>query len=192
MIALSFSVSGGILAAQKTMFPNQGKFAAVNFQKIFRESSAARSIRPQVLKLKKTFEKQFKDLQKQLKATEKDLQRQRAILSSEAYAQKQKLFKDRVNSVQRKVQTVQRMVRRAESNAYKEIRREFHRITQKIAKENSLQVIFPRSGLIFVAPKLDISDEILKMLDKRLPRITVKLPSVQEREHKNSLPNQEK
>ena len=191
LVVLSFSVSGRTLAAQKHMFPNQAKFAAVNFQKIFRESSAARSIRPQILKHKKLFENKFKELQKQLKAREKDLQRQRAILSSEAYVQKQKQFKDEVSSVQREVQTVQRMVRRAESNAYKHIRREFHRIAQEIAKEKSLQVIFPRSGLIFVAPKFDISDEILRMLDKRLPRITVNLPPVQGRKHKYSLPKQD-
>ena len=65
-------------------------------------------------------------------------------------------------------------------------------VASEIAKEKSLQVIFPRSGLIFVAPKYDISDEILRMLDKRLPRIKVKLPFVQEREHKISSPNQEK
>ena len=79
--------------AQNTASPANLKFAVVNFQKIFREAAATRSIPPQVAKLKAKFESQFKDIQKKLQAAERDLQNQRAILSPDAYAEKQKLFK---------------------------------------------------------------------------------------------------
>lgn len=159
-------------AAQRTL---PARFAVVNFQKIFREAAATRSIAPQIAKIKKSFESQFKDLQKKLQAAEKDLQRQRTILSPEAFAEKQKAFKKQVNGVQRNVQSIQRMVGRAEGEAYKRVRQAFHQITQEVAKERSLEVIFPRSGLIHVDPRYDISDEILKRLNKRLPLVTVKL-----------------
>ena len=82
-----------------------------------------------------------------------------------------------MNGVQRDVQTVQRMVGRAESDAYKSVRGEFHRITQEVAKERKLDMIFPRSGLIHVDARYDISGEILKRLNKRLPTVKVKLPA---------------
>jgi len=169
--------STGPAMAQKKMPSGKTKFAVVNFQKIFREAAATRSIAPQVAKLKKTFEGQFKDLQKQLQAAEQNLQTQRTILSPEAYAEKQKVFKKQVNAVQRDVQTVQRMVGRAEGDAYKNVRREFHRITQEVAKERSLDMIFPRSGLIHVDARYDISGEVLKRLNKRMPSVKVKLPA---------------
>ena len=169
--------STGPAMAQKIMPLGKTKFAVVNFQKIFREAAATRSIAPQVAKLKKTFEGQFKDLQKQLQAAEQNLQTQRTILSPEAYAEKQKVFKKQVNAVQRDVQTVQRMVGRAEGDAYKNVRREFHRITQEVAKERSLDMIFPRSGLIHVDARYDISGEVLKRLNKRMPSVKVKLPA---------------
>ena len=170
-------VTTGPVSAQQKLPSAKVKFAVVNFQKIFRESVATRSIPPQVAKLKKSFEGQFKDLQKQLQAAEQDLQTQRTILSPEAYAEKQKAFKKQVNGVQRDVQTVQRMVGRAESDAYKSVRREFHLITQEVAKERSLDMIFPRSGLIHVDARYDISGEVLKRLNKRLPTVKVKMPA---------------
>ena len=49
------------------------KFAVVNFQKIFREAAATRSIAPQIVKLKKSFESQFKDIQKKLQLITKKI-----------------------------------------------------------------------------------------------------------------------
>lgn len=175
----SMTIVAGPVNAQRNAASGNLKFAVVNFQKIFREAAATKSIGPQVVKLKKSFEFRFKDFQKQLQAAEKDLQSQRSILSPEAYAQKQKIFKKQVNGVQRDVQTVQRMVGRAEADAYKKVREAFHRITKQIAKERSLQLIFPRSGLIHVDAKYDISNEVLKRLNKTLPTVKVNLPKAQ-------------
>ena len=177
LLTIGCLVTGVAPAVAQQTFP--ARFAVVNFQKIFREAAATRSIAPQISKIKKSFESQFKDLQKKLQSAEQDLQRQRTILSPEAFAEKQKAFKKQVNGVQRNVQSIQRMVGRAESDAYKSVREAFHQITQEVAKERSLEVIFPRSGLIHVDPKYDISDEILKRLNKRLPSVTVQLETGQ-------------
>ena len=177
LLVFSQTVSTGPASAQQKLPPGNIKFAVVNFEKIFREAAATRSIAPQIAKLKKQFDGQFKDLQKQLQSVEQGLKGQRNILSPEAYAEKLKAFKKQVSGEQRNVQTVQRMVVRAEGNAYKNVRRAFHRIAQEIAKERSLDLIFPRSGLIHVNSRYDISDAILKRLNKNLPFVKVKLPA---------------
>lgn len=174
--------------AQQAFSPANVKFAVVNYQKIFREAAATKSIGPQINKLKKSFEAQFQDVKKKLQAAEQDLRGQRAVLSPEAFTQKQEAFKNQVNNVQRNVQTVQRLVGRAEADAYKSVRQAFYKITQEVAKERSLDLIFPRSGLIHVDDRYDISDEVLKRLNKQLPRVTVKLPSAQGRDNKTAPP----
>ena len=176
LLVFSQTVSTGPASAQQKLPPGNIKFAVVNFEKIFREAAATRSITPQIVKLKKQFDGQFKDLQKQLQSVEQGLKGQRNILSPEAYAEKLKAFKKQVSGEQRNVQTVQRMVVRAEGNAYKNVRRAFHQITQEVAKERSLDLIFPRSGLVHVNSRYDISDAILKRLNKILPFVKVKLP----------------
>ena len=72
------------------------------------------------------------------------------------------------------------MVGLAQDDAYKSVRQAFYRITQEVAKERSLEVVFPRSGLIHVDAKYDISDEVLKRLNKVLPSVKVKLPTAGE------------
>ncbi|MDC0033479.1 OmpH family outer membrane protein [Alphaproteobacteria bacterium] len=188
LLICSFVLSTGPAVAQIKLPSGSIKFAVVNFQKIFRDAAATRSIAPQIVKLKKSFEVQFKDLKKELQSAEQDLQSQRSILSPEAYAQKQKMFKKQVNGVQRNVQMVQRMVGRAEGKAYKTVRQTFHLITKEVAKEWALQLIFPRSGLIHADPRYDISDEVLKRLNKRLPSVTVRLPAAREGGPKASTP----
>jgi len=182
LLLCGFAATSGTARAQQRPASLNVNFAVVNYQRIFRDAAATRSIGPQIAKLKKHFESQFKDVQKKLQAAEQDLQTQRTILSPEAYAEKQKAFKNQVNSVQRDVQTVQQLVARAEGDAYKSVRQAFHLITQELAKERSFELIFPRSGLIHADARYDISDEVLKRLNKRLPSVTIKLPAVSRRE----------
>ncbi|MDA1323315.1 MAG: OmpH family outer membrane protein [Proteobacteria bacterium] len=180
LLVCSLAVTTGPVIAQQNSPSANVKFAVVNFQKIFREAAATRSVAPQIAKLKKSFEVQFKDFQTKLQAAERDLKNQRTILSPEPYAQKQEAFKKQVNGVQRNVQAAQRMVGLAQDDAYKSVRQAFYRITQEVAKERSLEVVFPRSGLIHVDAKYDISDEVLKRLNKVLPSVKVKLPTAGE------------
>ncbi|MBT5051532.1 MAG: OmpH family outer membrane protein [Rhodospirillaceae bacterium] len=164
-----FAIAQG--KAQKPM-----RFAVINLQMILREAAATKTIRPQIEKLKKSYEVQFKKYEKELRATDQDLQKQRTILSPEAYASKRKAFKQRVNSLQRDVQTVQRLLDHAGRNALGKVHRAFHEIRVEIAKEKALDFIFPRSGLLHFNPKYDISGDVLKRLNKRLPSVTVKVP----------------
>ena len=154
------------------------KFAVINLQKILREAAATRTIRPQMEKLKQSYQKKFKRYETELRAANQDLQRQRTIISPEAYATRLKAFKERVNKVQREVQSVRRMLDRAGSDALGKVHRQFRQITIELAKERSIQLIVPRSGLIYVDPRYDISDEVLKRLNKELPSVTVVLPKI--------------
>lgn len=156
--------------------PTSMRFAVINLQLILRDAAATKTIRPQIEKLKKSYESQFKKFEQELRTTDQDLQRQRTILSPEAYASKRKAFKERVNSLQREVQTVQRLLDRAGRNALGKVHRTFHEIRAEIAKEKSLHFIFPRSGLLHVDPRFDLTAEVLKRLNKRLPSVTVKMP----------------
>lgn len=154
------------------------RFAVINVQKILREAAATKTIRPQIEELKKTYQAKFKKYEEELRVANQDLQRQRTIITPEAYAQRLKKFKARVNKRQREVQSVQRMLDKAGSDALGKVHRQFRQIAIELAKERSLQLIVPRSGLLYVDPRNDISDEVLKRLNKELPSVTVVVPEV--------------
>ena len=162
--------------AADARLPDTVKFAVVDMQKVLREAAATRAIRPQMDKLKETYQQKFKIYEETLKAENLDLQRQRAILAPEAYADQQKAFKKRVNERQREVQAVRRMLDQVSSAALSKVHRAFQEITMELAKERSLNLVMQKSGLLFVNPEYDLSADILKRLDKRLPRVAVELP----------------
>jgi Skp family chaperone for outer membrane proteins len=174
-VSLSWA-AGDRASATDNQLPKGIKFAVVDMQKVLRDAAAIRMIRPQMDKLKETYQKKFKKYEEELKVENLDLQRQRAILSPEAYGERQTTFKKRVNERQREVQTVRRLLDQAGSVALSKVHRAFYEVTAELAKERSLNLVMRKSGLLFVDPEFDISDEVLKRLDRRLPKVLVELP----------------
>jgi len=179
LMATAFLLQGlaaAAVSAADTQLPKGIKFAVVDMQKVLRDAAAIRMIRPQMDQLKDTYQKKFKKYEEDLKAENTDLQRQRTILSPEAYNERQKAFKKKVNERQREVQTVRRLLDQAGGIALSKVHRAFYEVTAALAKERSLNLVMRKSGLLFVDPEYDISDEVLKRLDRRLPKIAVELP----------------
>lgn len=174
LVLCGMSVAGKLPAfAADNASAKSATVAVVDIQRILREAAATKMIRPQLDKLKQTYQKKFKQYEDDLRAENQALQQQRAILSPEAYAERQKAFKNRVNGMQREVQTVRRQLDQAGSAALTTVRRAFHQVTTELAKERSLQLIVRKSGLLYYDPNYDLTDVILKRLDKRLPEVVV-------------------
>lgn len=152
-------------------------FAVIDVQRVIRDAKATETIRPQVEKLKDRYEKDFKEQEEELRAANQDLARQRAILSPEAYAERRRDFQKRATEVQRKVQETKRRLDHALGTAMSEVHNVLREITADVAKERSLTAIFPRTSVILVERQYDITAEVLKRLDQRLPSVTVKVPA---------------
>jgi len=148
----------------------------IDVQRILRQSLAYKSIRPQMTALKKEFEQKFRTAEGELRSTNKDLQRERTILSPDAFAQRQRDFRKRVDTVQRDMQSVNRLLDRALSNSVGEIQLVAREITATLATEKKIDLILSNTAITFAAPRLDLTDLVLDRLNKRLPRVTVVLP----------------
>ena len=185
VVLIASMLSASPIAIAQDKASTSVRFAVINLQKILREAAATKTIRPQIAKLKKSYEGRFKKLGQELRANDQDLQKQRSILSPEAYASKRKAFKNRINSLQRDVQAVQRLLDRAGRNAMGKVHRAFDEVRREIAKEKSLQLILPRSGLLHVDPRYDITNEVLKRLNKKLPSVKVSMPTQKRSPGKN-------
>jgi Skp family chaperone for outer membrane proteins len=176
LLWVTLGMTSPVVAADGKGPDGSFRFAVINLQHILREAAATQTIRPQIEKLKKTYQDRFEKYEEELRAANQDLQRQRTIITPEAYADRLKLFKERVNKRQREVQSVQRMLDKAGSDALGKVHRKFREITVELAKERSIELIVPRSGLLYVDPRYDISEEVLKRLNQQLPSVTVVIP----------------
>lgn len=148
----------------------------IDVQRILQQSLAYKSIRPQMTAFKKDFEQKFRTAEGELRSTNKDLQRERTILSPDAFAQRQRDFRKRVDTVQRDMQAVNRLLDRALSNSVGEIQLVAREITATLAKELKLDLILSNTAITFAAPRLDLTQQVLERLNKRLPSVKVVLP----------------
>ncbi|MPY68456.1 MAG: OmpH family outer membrane protein [Alphaproteobacteria bacterium] len=174
LVAAALVLSGaGMRTADAQAKDSEFSFAVIDVQRVIRDSKATRSIRPQIEKLKEGYESGFKKQEEELRGANQDLAGQRAILSPEAYADRRREFQQRATGVQREVQETKRLLDRALGSAMSKVHNSLRQITAEIAKEQSLTAIFPRTAVILVERKYDITSEVLKRLDQQLPSVAV-------------------
>ena len=54
-------------------------------------------------------------------------------------------------------------------------------MTKEYAEEKGLKIILPKSGVLLMETRFDITQEILKRLNQRLPSVKVVMPAAAEK-----------
>jgi outer membrane protein len=156
-------------AAPPVPFPQDAKFAFVDINVVAANSVAGRdaSKKLEALQTKKAAEIQEKN--KQLQATQSKLTTGGAVLNDAARAQ---LEKD-IARQQRDIQTLQQDAQAEFDELRNDLMAEFQKkllpVIEEVAKEKGLHAVFSvsDSGVAYVHPGLNLTDEIVKKLDAR-------------------------
>ena len=155
------------------------KVAILDVQRILRESSATVSIKDQIKRQSQIYQDEIAKQEKELRAAAEELAGQRAILSAEAFARKQGEFKSRGAAVEKGVRTRMRELDQARNTAIKEVERTLDRVVSEIAEQRGLNLILSRvrarSVVLYAHTDLNITDEVLRRLNERLPSVKVPL-----------------
>lgn len=147
--------------------------AVVDYQRLLREAKAARSIREQVEERRRRFQEQIRAEEQRLVEQERELTRQRGVLSAEAYAEKRSEFEQEAARVQRMVQELRRELDAVSAAAYSDLRNAIIEVVGGLAKTRGFNLVLPSSAVLLFAPQLDLTDEALAALDRRLPDVVV-------------------
>jgi outer membrane protein len=162
----------GVTAASAQKLPS-ASIAVIDIQKILRDSLAAKSVRPQAKKMRTGFQNDVRRQQEELRKAEQALAQQRSILSPESYAKKRRDFETRARQAQRQVQARKRQLEGAFNTAMEKVRRSLIIVAQELAKERKVNIVLPKSVVLLSITGLDITDQALKRLNKRLPSVKV-------------------
>lgn len=152
----------------------EGKIAVLNIQEIMRESLAAKSVKGTLENQQKSFQSEMVKKEQDLQKKEKDLAQQKSVLSPEEFEKRVKDFRLQATSAQKEVQTKKAKLDKAFADALGEIQKAVVDIVGEQAKAKQLEAVFPTSQLLFAAPSLDITADVLAQLNKRLPKVQVK------------------
>lgn len=166
---------GTFVSAAKAQEIPVPKIGVVDVQKVLRDSKAAKSIRPEFDKMRKAFQKQVSEQEQQLRQAEQELTRQRAILAPEAFSQKRRAFSQEARQAQNSVKERRRQLDRAFNDTKNEILKNLVVVAQQVAEAKKLNMLLEKRFVFLSAKTMDVTNEVIARLDKRLPKLAVKL-----------------
>lgn len=147
--------------------------AVVDFQRLMSDAKAAKDINDQVEVRRKTYLDELSAEEQRLYDTDKEIARQRSVLAPEVYTQKRRDFEQRVQQAQRLSQERRQQLEAARARALGTVRQTVIEVVDELAKQRGFNLVLPSSTVLLFAPDLDLTEDVLAILDKKLPHVEV-------------------
>lgn len=147
----------------------------VNIQKIMTEASSAKSVRDQLQTKQKAFQAELDSKEKALLSEDQALSKQQANLEKTAFEQKVKDFRAKAATAQREIQHKKDLLDKAFASALEQIQTNVVNISAEIAREKKLNLVMSSAQVLYGDSSLDITNDVLARLNKKLPSVTLKL-----------------
>jgi Skp family chaperone for outer membrane proteins len=153
------------------------KIAIIDFQRVMRESAAAKSIRPQIEKLREGLKAEFKQKEDDLNKKRNELVGLQTILAPDKLEQKKQELRQEVVDANNDMQGRLRLIDRAVKRAQVKVEQAMGQVAGELAQEQGFALVLRRAATILSVRSMDVTDEVLKRLDKKLPSVAVNLES---------------
>lgn len=146
----------------------------VNVAKIMKDSKAASSVRSQLQAKQKSFQAELDAKEKALYAEDQSLAKEQGKTDKAAFEKKVKDFREKASKEQHDVQDKKAQLDKAVTAALEDVQKNVLDITKQIAAEKKMNIVLSAAQVLYSDDTLDITDEVLKRLDAKLPNVTVK------------------
>lgn len=149
------------------------KIAVVDIAKVMTQSKAVAQANKELQAKRDEYQKQITAEEEKLKKAEEDLAKQKGILSKEALGEKQKQFIDQINQARKDVQLKKGKLDKAYREVLVKVQTTIRGIVSELAEEQGFNVALPTEPLIFAHMNLDITAEVAKRLNDKLPSVSL-------------------
>ena len=164
-IAFVMGLSAPVNAAEDVLI--------VNLQYVVSQSKSGVSLRKQSEALNKEVIDLRDDVSKDLQAKGQKLEEEKTLLAPEVFQERINALQTEAESKQQELQTKVQKIQEAIQRASASIDSVMSPILTEIVNEEGAKILLDRQAILFGDPKLDISAEVVKRLNKRLPDIKV-------------------
>ena len=151
--------------------------AVIDAQRVLHESVAGKKADAFIGDLRGKYQQEIAKTEEQLRAEDQELGRQRSLLSPEAFEARRHEFERKVQESQRLVQerngAFDATVRQARAEIGKVV---ITVVTEMMQKKNILLVI-DRAQIVASQTSIDLTEQVLAEVNKRLPSIPLSVPS---------------
>lgn len=168
-----FVAVGGLATPALAQEAQPTVIAVADVQRLLRESTAGASLEGQLTEMRASLAALVAEREQVLRQQEQELQEQSSILAPETFAERRRAFEEDVIEFQRDVRERQRRVDEAYGEGLNQIRLAIIEILQQMVEERGYDLILPQAQILVGSRELDITDDVLTELDRRVPTITI-------------------
>jgi len=154
---------------------NPSIVAIVDVQRILQTSKAAKSVQDQLESQRSKFQTEIAAEETDLRDAEQKLAKLREGAKTDVFAEQEQKLQQRFLTVERHVQARRKSLDQAFTDSMNTVRKGIVDIVSEIAKERGMNLVVVKQQVIWNDQNVDITDEVLVRLDKKLPQIQVKL-----------------
>lgn len=151
----------------------------VDIDEIQRESLASKALLVQLNKYRQEFQQESVAEDKALRATQQEIEQQRKTLTPEALTEKARAFDLSVAEFQRKDQARRHALEKSFNLAMGKVQQAMYEATRKVATEHGANIILPRGQVLLFDDKMNMTKEIVALMDKALPSVDFPTPQIE-------------
>lgn len=173
-MALAVLLVGAAAPAQTVAPP---VIIIVDVQQILRDSVVARNIQSQMSQRTERYTKEVTQQEDELRRVQDQLEKQRNVLAPEAFNAKMRDFQQRYDALDHGVQVTRQALQQAYNDAMTKVENTALQIIADIAAERKANLVLTKAAVLFEAPGLDITQEVIRRLNVKLPLVTLAVPA---------------
>ena len=172
LILLFFSALTANLSADN--YPNTS-IGVLDLNKVLLDAKAAKDAAEEIDKIAKEVENEIVNSDENMIKEQNKLIEAQSIMAPEAFELKRKEYEEKVQNYnierQNKLISIDRLV----ENSRNVILEQLKPILEKISEEKGITVILEKGTVLLNAETMEITNEVIKILNKELPNIEVSL-----------------
>ncbi len=149
--------------------------AIIDVQRILQESLAAKSVQKQLETHRSKFQTEIEGEENGLRQAEQELSKSREQLASDVYADREQQLRQKFLAVERHVQARRKVLDQAFTDSMNAVRASLLAIVDTVAHEKGANLVLVKQQALWVDAPLDVTDEVLRRLNAKLPEVTVKM-----------------
>lgn len=172
-LVLTGTVPAASVLAQQNAAP---VIVTVDVQQILHQSLAAKDIQAQMDRRTERYTKEVSAQETALQKTQDELERQRTVLKPDAFNARMRDFQRRYDDLDSRVQTTRQALQQSYNAAMTKVEDTALQIISDIAAERKANLVVTKAAVLFEAQNLDITQEVIKRLDAKLPKIELAVP----------------
>jgi Skp family chaperone for outer membrane proteins len=154
--------------------------AVIDFQLVVKESAAGKSVRSQIDERQKQFQAEVKPIQQELESVRAEFATRDPGVGEPELAAKRKAMRERVSELQRIIQERKRELDDMFNNGMHQVDLALVAVLKELAEQRGINLILNagrgRGLVLFAENQIVITEEALRRLDARLPKVELTKP----------------